>query len=319
MIYSQFPFAVLAAVMPAAWATSLEPVNLTYKWPIGETLVYRVTQDSTQKMTGTPAGDMQGSTHQVSTLNLKPTGVAEDGSATLEVSFQTIRLEMQPLMQPTKLTYDTAAPGEDEAKNPLSAVKAMIGKPFTVVLGPDGSVKKIDGVQAIADQIGQQAGGNPAAATMARQLKTTFNDQTISKLFEVGFHHVPGRAVEPGSTWDSSYDMPLPGLGTMKAAGQATLSKAEGATATVESAYTITLEPPAPGQQANPMMQNLKVENASGKSTTQFDVEKGLLRHHTGTVTMPTSLSMNGPNGQPTTITILIDSGTTLDLVEGKP
>ena len=63
-------------------------------------------------------------------------------AATIEASFKAIRLEMQPLMQKAKYAYDSANPGADEAQNPLApAVKAMIDKPFTVVLGPDGSVK----------------------------------------------------------------------------------------------------------------------------------------------------------------------------------
>lgn len=318
MLNRNFLSALGIASLCAAANVCADPVNLIYKWPINQTVTYQVTQDSKQKMSGTPMGDMEGTTHQVSTLALKPTAVGEDGSTTLEASFQAIHLEMQPLMQPSKFSYDTANPGADEAQNPLAAVKAMVGKPFTVVLGPDGAVKKVEGVQAIADQIGQAAGNTPAAAAMARQLKTTFNDQTIGKLFEVGFHHLAGKAVDPGSTWASSYEMPLPGMGTMKAAGQATLSKADGASATIDSTYTITLDPPAAGQPVNPMMKNVKVENASGQASTLFDVSRGLLRHHTGTVTMPTTFSMAGQNGQETKITVSIDSGTTLDLVEDK-
>jgi hypothetical protein len=318
MLTKELALAMIASALSTTSALRAgEPLNLTYKWEINRTVTYQVTQDSNQKMSGTPMGDMEGSTHQVSTLSLTPKEGAEDGSTTIEASFTSIRLEMQPLMQPTKFSYDTAHPGADGDRNPLAAIKVMVDKPFTVVLGADGSVKKVEGVQAIADQIGP-GGGGPAAASMARQLKTTFNDQTIGKLFEVAFHHLPGKSVEPGSTWDSSYEMPLPQMGTMKAAGVATLTSAGGGNATIDSTYTITLEPAAAGETAHSMMQNIKVENASGQSTTVFDAGSGVLRHHTGKVTMPTSISMKGQNGQETTITILINSGTTLELMEAK-
>lgn len=311
--------AAIGIIAPAvSGAAAVDSLNLAYKWKVDQPAIYQVTQDSGQKMSGTPMGDMEGSTHQVSTLRLKPIGVAEDGTATIEASFQAIRLEMRPLMQQASYAYDSANPGENESQNPLApAVKAMIDKPFTVVLGPDGSVKKVDGVQAIADQIGKD-GSTPAAANMAKMLKTTFNDQTVSKLFEVGFHHLPDKAVEPGSTWDSSYDMPIPQMGTMKAAGQATLSNGEGGNAQIESNYTITLEPPAAGQPVNPMMQNIKVEKATGRSTTLFDPARGMLIRHSGKVEMPTTISMAGPNGQETKINILINSSTALELVEDK-
>ena len=229
-----------------------EPVSLAYKWTVNQTVSYRITQDGNQKVSGMPMPDATQTVHQVSTLQLTPKSVADDGATTIEAVYSAISLDLQPMMDKNKYSFDSAASAEDP-QNPLSGpVKAVVGQKFTVVLGPDCAVRKIDGFQAIADKSAQAT--TPAASRMAPLLKGTFSEQAVNKFFEVAFHRLPASPVEPGGSWTTTYDSAIPQMGTMTATGQSTLTSLDAGAATIDTTVAMALKPPADGEAVNPMM-----------------------------------------------------------------
>jgi hypothetical protein len=306
MLSHRFTFPIIAVVLSAPLA-SAEPIDLSAKWSIGQTTTYRITQQNQNKMSGMPGmGDIEMGQTQVSTIRFSPKEAAEDGATTVEAVFDAIRLEVQDPMKP-KRSYDSANPDPADTTNSLAKlVNAVIGQPITVVFAPDGSVKSIDGVKAI----GEKMGGGPGAAA--------FSEQSITKLLEITFRHLPGKSVEVGDSWEQVIETPLQSVGTMKGVGQATLTSVEAGIATIDTTTAITLEPPAPGQPANPMMKKMTVTDASGHSTTTFDTARGLVRRVEGKVTMPMETTVKGPDGSDSTISLLVNSSTTSELLETK-
>lgn len=310
---------VLAATTFGLAQPSGAPTPLAYIWVKDRPLTYNVTQEGVQKISGLPMGDADQSVRQNITLVMNPKEVAPDGTATIEVVYSAVRLEMQPMMQPKKFAYDSANPGADNAPNPLAGpVMALVGQAFTVVLGPDGAVKSLDGVQPIVEKM-TQAGAGSGSSAIGQLLKGVFSEPAVTKLFENGFHRLPDQPVEVGGGWDAAYDMPDTQMGRLKAASRSILTSLESGIATIDTTATISLEPPASGQPVNPMMRNMKLGDAKGVSTTLFDAGRGLLRRYSGKVTIPVSSSTPpGGTGQAMTISIAIDNSTTLELSEPK-
>lgn len=302
----RFMLPAFIAFLPGAVVAA--PVDLAFKWPVGQPLTYRVTQENKTLMSGMPGGmgDLETGQNQISLVRLVPKEITEDGHATVEAVFESIRLEIQAPMQP-KRSYDSANPDPEGTANSLAGpVNAVVGQPLTIVFSPDGTVKSITGVEAISDKMG----GGPGAAA--------FSEQAISKLFEITFRHLPDKPVEPGESWQREFDIPLPSIGTMKGVGTTTLESVEAGLATLKTASTITLQPPNPDEPPNIRMKNMTLTDASGESITTFDTARGLVRRVAGSTTMPIELTMTGRDGAESKISLLVKSATTSELIESK-
>jgi hypothetical protein len=84
--------------------------------------------------------------------------------------------------------------------DPLSKMlSGLIGEEFEVGINHSGSVKKVEGLDAIIKK--QTEGLTGQAAMMASQLTESFGNKEFSKGFEVGTAIAPASKVKPGATW----------------------------------------------------------------------------------------------------------------------
>ena len=82
-------------------------------WKKGETLRYRMTQESNVNMSGVPGmGEMTVTTVIGQTLKMTTEDVAADGTATVKTTFEAVKLSMGTPMG--NFAYDSAAPAAAE-------------------------------------------------------------------------------------------------------------------------------------------------------------------------------------------------------------
>ena len=86
----------------------------------------------------------------------------------------------------------------------------LIGKPFTVVYAPDGSVKSVSGMGAIIENmIGSVSADGQAAAQIGVQMSQQFSDESMKNMFGQSFHIYPDNAVKVGESWNMENSMSM--------------------------------------------------------------------------------------------------------------
>ncbi len=142
-----------------------QDMSLKYRWTKGEEQRLRTTTQTDMVMSGIPGmGDMNVGTTMVQVTKMVADNVAADGTATIRLVYESIKMTMSvPMIG--DVVYDSAAP--DTAGNPmadsLKPLGALVGQPFTMVVSPAGKVLKIDGLGPMLEKvkagIAQSAGG----------------------------------------------------------------------------------------------------------------------------------------------------------------
>ena len=187
----------------------------------------------------------------------------------------------------------------------------MVGTSYTIVIGPEGTVKSLEGIDQLREAMLEAMG--PEAAGMAdATIGQMFNDETMTRMMQQGIQTFPGRAIGPGDTWDTSSSFPIPMLGTMSASLDFTLERIEvrdgGTVAVISNSGEIHQIGDAGDSQLAGMMQ---LGNSAVIGTMEFDVDRGLLLKHTSTTTMEMTVAAGGQEMIIGTITTL-----TMELVE---
>lgn len=200
--------AVLVWTAPV-WAE--DAVTLRYRYQPGEASVYQSTVSATQVQ---KFNDMEFKTQVRSTdVAVRTcTEVDKTGSFRLQTENKLLKV-VNDVAVLGKYTYDSQA-AENEKGSALGEALTpvydrMKGSLLTVVLSPRGEVVKVEGYQELLAEVikdnplGQQffGGGSDDAAKWGLQ-----------DMFLV----CPEQPVQPGDAWESTFEFPLPKLGTIK-------------------------------------------------------------------------------------------------------
>jgi hypothetical protein len=117
-----------------------------------------------------------------------------------------------------KMGYDSKNPVENpsEMDKMLDMIfSTLIGKPFTINVAPDGSVKSVTGMDAIAENMTQAiAAGGQIAAQVGASMKQQFSDVAVKNMFEQSLKIYPVNAVKPGDSWSVESIVTLSGMNT---------------------------------------------------------------------------------------------------------
>ena len=112
-----------------------------------------------------------------------------------------------------KIKYDSKNPTENPSEMDKMFGKmfsTLIGKPFTVVFSPDGSVKSVSGMGAIIESmLGAISSDGQVAAQMGGLMTQQFSDESMRKMFEQSFNFYPDKAVKVGESWNTEITMPM--------------------------------------------------------------------------------------------------------------
>ncbi len=172
---------ILLAILASAAPAHAQGVALRYRWTKGESLTYRMGQQTVTTVTGMPGiGEVKLEQNMSQVLRITAEDVAADGTATLRQTFESVKMEMNGPMG--RVSYDTAAPSS--IANPMvqamrQILTGMVGASITIVQAPDGSVRKVEGATKVMDQIAKSAQSDPAAAAAAEGLKSILSDASL--------------------------------------------------------------------------------------------------------------------------------------------
>jgi hypothetical protein len=309
------PAALLLALLLVTPALAAQDA-LRYRWTEGETVRYRTTTDTNTTMDGLPGiGSMTVTNTMVQTYAMTVDKVAPDGTATIRVLFEAIKMDIaSPMMN---ASYDSAtgavtgqAPGEM-----AEAFGAMVGKSVTMTMAPDGSVQKVEGGDAIGKALESTSAGAAAMGVLGGALGSMMGDEALKGSFAAIFGRVADATGTSGDTWSSEITMPNP-AGTQTIATRFTrqgVERAEGRDL-LKIGIAQTIKTAGTGKASGPF--TITAGDATGTGDMLFDPKSGRLERSNLTSTMPMTMSMAGPDGSPLNLSSQVSSRTTVELVK---
>lgn len=298
-----------------------QDATLRYRWVKGETIRYRIIQQSTTTLSGLPGGmgDMTIEQSTSQTLRGVAEDVAPDGTTTLRQSVEAVKMEMSSPM--FTMAYDSANPAA--ADNPMSAMlkdilSAMIGESFVVVIAPTGEVQKVEGASKLAEKIFKNVPQDPAAAGVIDGLKANISDDALRAMFMQTFAQFPSRPLKAGDTWNSQVTTPNPMFGALTTSVTSTLKGMEGdgsnRVATIVTSLTVKPDATKPAT-PNAMGFSMQMGDGTGEGEQIFDAGTGRFRGSTTRVTIPMTMSGAGPDGSAMTMRTSVKGTTTVELI----
>jgi hypothetical protein len=308
-------------VAGASLSAFRQEVTLRYRWNKGETLRYRMTQQSTSTITGLPGGmgdiTIEQTTAQVYRVAAKD--VAADGTTTLDHVIESVKMEMDAPMG--KMSFDSTQPAAASGNPMDDMLKTMLtplsGAQFTMTLTPTGAVQKVEGITRTVEKMFASLPQDPQIQGMLSGLKANLSDEGMKGMFSQGFAQLPQQALKPGDTWKASFTIPNPAIGAMTTAIVSTLQGVEGSgadqVAKIATKLTITQDEGAKGQM--PMGMSAKLGTATGEGEVMFDVAKGQARKGVTRLTMPLTISGPAPDGSTMNMQSLVKTTLTVEIV----
>jgi hypothetical protein len=186
-------------------------VRLSFNPELGATYEYRMesVQNVKQKVMGQEM----------------PMETVTDGTYLMEIKSKTpqeIRVQFtfqgfifsisSPMMN---IKYNSKNPTESTSEMDKMFEKmfsTLIGKPFTVIFAPNGSVKSVSGMGSIIENmLGAVAADGQMATQMGAQMSQQFSDEAMKNMFHqsFNFYPYPDKAVKVGDSWNMEFTMPM--------------------------------------------------------------------------------------------------------------
>ena len=127
------------------------------------------------------------------------------GDATLMVTTEHMRME--GIGPAGNQLYDSDT-GDIPTDPSILGAAAMVGQSYSMVVGPDGTVKSVQGIEELVEAM--RASSPPEAAPMLDEM---FNADILIEIAQQGIQILPTDRVSPGDSWQTSSTMPNPLLG----------------------------------------------------------------------------------------------------------
>lgn len=283
-----------------------QQVTLGWKFEEGERLVYRMNMTSETAM---PGGMGAALTENTMTTSWEVLEVNAAGEARVRLSTERVQMRMQSPMGNMEIDSD-----EPPADPTAQMMTALAGTGYTVVFDPSGQVKEVLGLDqmraAVRESMGPQA--NPMMDQILDQMAS---EEGVRNMIRQGYAAFPSDPVEPGDSWDMTFDVPVPMIGTMSSSTEMTLNGIEERDGTRIAVIGIdgTMQMIPEESPDSPMAGMMELAEATTSGTMEWDIDRGRLARTTQAMTM--EMSMTPPNGQ--RISIPMNMNLLMELVEG--
>jgi Family of unknown function (DUF6263) len=293
-----------ASLLAPPTPVSAQQVTLRWKYVAGSELVYRSVN---RQKTPNPLSGGNAVNEQTQTMRWSVGEVAPNGDATVTVTTEHVQVEMSG---PTgNVSYDSRT---DEAPTAPEAqiFAAMAGLSYTMVIGPDGTLKSVQGMDQVIDRI---MGALPAEVSALGQgiLGEIFSEESLTNSIQQSIQVLPQEPVGPGGSWQRSFSGQVPVIGVATTNLTFTvdgIEERDGRTvAVISSTGDMVIGEGAIGQFAG----MFEIGDAQITGTMDFDVDRGLVLSSTRNAEM--TLSIAGQ--QMTTETVMTQ--TLIDYVPG--
>ncbi|HVY60709.1 MAG TPA: DUF6263 family protein, partial [Planctomycetota bacterium] len=262
-------FLLLAPLLAAAPALAA-PVTLAWRLAKGATLRYRHTSDQTtlRHAPGAPASPDSdrrsvqriSTTYRLSVLEVDPTTSLP--RVLCRYDALAIHFEMDPLglVDWSSTKTEDLARAEEPSVRPFAR---LVGQEFSFLLGPDGSVRDVRGLDAVRKAMMQ---GLEDSAFAKLALEGAFSDEAVCEQLERGFAVLPEKPVEAGATWSKRFEQPIPLLGTLAFDVAERLEKLDERRATIGLDVKLSTAAPPPATD-DPIAQKVEVKLVSGSGS----------------------------------------------------
>ena len=233
--------------------------------------------------------------------------VESNGDATVTVTTEHIRME--GIGPGGDQLYDSDS-GNIPTDPAILGAAAMVGQDYSMVVGADGTVKSIQGIEELVESM-----RNSFPPEVAPMLGEMFNAETLTEIAQQGVQILPEDPISPGGSWQTSFTMPNPLLGevintiTFVLDG---IEERDGRTVALLSStgeiVTVTPEDLA----GLPMEMDVDAEMTG---FLIFELDRGLVLSSSTTTEM--TMTMSGPDGS--SMTMPMTTTGSLELVEYTP
>lgn len=233
--------------------------------------------------------------------------VESNGDATVTVTTEHIRME--GIGPGGDQLYDSDS-GDIPTDPAILGAAAMVGQDYSMVVGADGTVKSIQGIEELVESM--RSSFPPEVAPMLGEM---FNAETLTEIAQQGVQILPEDPISPGGSWQTSFTMPNPLLGevintiTFVLDG---IEERDGRTVALLSStgeiVTVTPEDLA----GLPMEMDVDAEMTG---FLIFELDRGLVLSSSTTTEM--TMTMSGPDGS--SMTMPMTTTGSLELVEYTP
>jgi hypothetical protein len=296
-----------------------QDVTLQYRWSKGEDVKYRVVQQTTSQVSGLPGvGEMNVEMNMSQVLRARVDDIAADGAATVTYVYESVRWDMKSPMG--MMSFDSAAadsPGASAVPAPMKqALSALIGESFVVVMSRRGQVMKVEGMNLLMEKMFKTIPPDPNMAPVMEGLKKSFSDDSMRGMFAQGQIQFPDRALKPGDTWEQEQSMTNPIAGRMTTTTIFTLKAIDTSgsrVARISTTSTIKSDPNA--GTTGPMGLKIQLGDGTGEGELMFDIAAGRLLRSETRMTMPTQMSMPGPDGSAMNLKSVATSVIAMELI----
>jgi Family of unknown function (DUF6263) len=310
----------LVLLCVSAVAADAQTVTLRYQWAKGQSRTYRVTNQTDSAITGMPSGPMNVSQTMTQLLKYTAEDVGADGSVTLRQTFQSVRMESSGPMG--RIVIDSAGAGTSDnptAQSVRQIMTAMIGESVLIEMAPDGALRKVDGASRIADKISRAiAAADPAAGAAGQGLRSQLSDDALKNTLEQTFPKLSAPPIKPDGTWIGAFAMGNPVIGRISGRSTFTLKAVEGTADAplARIAVILALKQDAIPPPSGPTGMVMTLGDAKGVGEILFNVPLGQIQRSTMRSDLPSTLTMNGPDGSPTTMGNKTTTTMTMELVD---
>ncbi|MBX3403566.1 MAG: hypothetical protein KF699_09170 [Phycisphaeraceae bacterium] len=316
MCIGRFSTVIIALAMLVTFTPEVQgqtAVALRYKWKEGEVIRQRQTTETAS--TGTsPMGPMKSSKKEVFVVRMQVQSVADDGSATLECLYESLRIDSDSEMG--KVTFDSSDPEAAKPSDPaVKAQASIVGEQWIMVMRPDGSIKSVKGFEKLLDQMRRYMNDLPPASRAP--FDRMFSEEWLQEMMYQHAMTFPSHEVRVGESWTQNSRTRLPMIGTMTKAMTMTYKGmqdlAGSQVAKVDLSMNVGHEPAAKDEQ-DPVLSDMKVsmKDGTGSGEIWFDVAKGQLRKQL--VRHAMTIDLAGPHGM--NISQRIEAVTTIEVID---
>ena len=283
---------------------SAQEIMLKWGFQEGSQVVMQMTNRMEMSMPG-------GFSTQVmdQTVRMRQTVQSVDlsGDATLMVTTEHMRME--GIGPAGNQLYDSDT-GDIPSDPAILGAAAMVGQSYSMVVGPDGTVKSVQGIEELVEAM--RTSFPPEVAPMLDEM---FSADILIEIAQQGMQILPTDPISPGDSWQTSFTMPNPLLGEVTNNLTFVLDQVgerDGKTiALLSSTGEIVADAPD-GLEGLPMEMDVDAEMTG---SLIFELDRGLVLSSITTNEM--TMTMSGPDGA--SMTMPMTTITSLELVEYVP
>lgn len=283
------PALALTALLISDTAGASQQITLRWKFEDGQRIAYRMTVTNETEL---PNNMGTAVSENIMTTGWEVLDINAAGDATVRVSTDRVQMRTQSPMGNMEADSASDTPATDATARMMTA---MAGTSYTLVFDAAGQIKEVRGFEDMRARLRESA--PPEAAGMLDELLDQIaSEDGIRNMMRQGMAAFPLDPVGPGDTWDVSFDMTLPMMGTMTTTTVMTFDRIErrGGSRIAVIRLTGTIELTPDENPDNPMAGLMEMGNSTSTGTMEWDIDRGLLLKNTSSMAMDMTLSMSG-------------------------